>query len=74
LLCILLLHVQISEEDIKALGEADMVELLLTEFAQEYPEVMPPLLHDRWAARATCCGEAMSENTTCLSLCLRTLH
>ncbi|WIA10654.1 hypothetical protein OEZ85_010834 [Tetradesmus obliquus] len=37
----------ISEDDIKSLAEADMVELLLTEFAQEYPEVMRPLLHDR---------------------------
>jgi hypothetical protein len=27
-----------------------MVELLLTEFAQEYPEVMRPLLHDRCGA------------------------
>lgn len=51
-----------------------MVELLLTEFAQEYPEVMRPLLHDRCAAyesNVACCiavlCEAVAQQLVCSS-------
>lgn len=44
---LLLVLLQIDEETIKALACEDMVELLLKEFSQTYPEVMKPLLHDR---------------------------
>lgn len=38
---------QIDEETIKALANEDMVELLLKEFSDTYPEAIKPLLHDR---------------------------
>lgn len=45
---------QIDEDMIKALANEDMVELLLKEFREAYPEVMKPLLHDRnWVLATT---------------------